>query len=293
MVVQSGGISVTIGYSEIQLLTANGVAANQEGNDTFDVMSTSAASTLDAGNGRAVLNVYASANSNGSPVLNAPVSFVGGTGQDAVNVFGPASGTNTVVLAAESILGGQLRSALVGDGLQLQYSAPAPANGTTPPSLGFKFDTGAGDSSVFVLGTVYNTIVQTGAGINSVGMGGYGAGVSAPSIPILGESSSILAVTQALAASINGSLGAVSQGQSSMAVAAPETLAAFNQPIAIAGGSGTTSLLIDDHADTNLTFPILDTGTISQLAAAGGATIPFSGIDAMTIDLALAAASSR
>jgi len=285
VVVQSGATTATIGYSDIQFLTANGVAANQGGNDTFDVLTTSAATTLDAGNGSAVLNVDASANSNGSPILNAPVSFVGGTGQDAVNVFGPSSGDNRIVIAGESIQAGQLRSVLVGDGLQLQYSAPAPAAAATPPSLDFTLDTGSGNSNVFVLGTVFRTMIQTGAGVNTVALGGYGADVMAPSIPILAESPAILAVTQALAANINGSVGSDIQGNASIAVTAPETLAAFTQAIAIAGGTGATSLLIDDHADSNLTFPVLGAGTISQLATAGAATIPFSGIDAMTIDL--------
>ena len=87
VVTQVGASPVTINYSDIQALNLN-VPANQGDNDTFNVTSTSAATTIDGGPGNDTLNLYASP--NGSAVLNAPVIFAGGAGSNTVNVFGSA-----------------------------------------------------------------------------------------------------------------------------------------------------------------------------------------------------------
>ncbi len=105
--IQVGGSTVksTITYSDIQLMAVNYpnpvVTGSQGGNDTFTVNGTSAATTLDCGPGNDVLNLHASVQNN-AVVLNAPVDFVGGAGQNTVNVFGASIG-DTIVMADESI----------------------------------------------------------------------------------------------------------------------------------------------------------------------------------------------
>ena len=86
---QVGSEPVTINYSGIALLTINGDAANQGGNDTFVVNGTSAATTLQGGPGNDTVDLSAAVDGNNDPVLDVPVTFLAGNGQDAVNVTGP------------------------------------------------------------------------------------------------------------------------------------------------------------------------------------------------------------
>src|SRR5262249_38546063 len=123
---QVGASPVTISYSDIQALNLNSVPANQGGNDTFNVTSTTAATTIDGGTGHAALNVSATVAPDGSPVLNAPLTFVGGSGDTRINVSDNGSG-DTIVMANEPVQAGQAVAAVVGAGLQLQYSAPLAA----------------------------------------------------------------------------------------------------------------------------------------------------------------------
>ncbi len=285
VVVQSGNLSETINYVGVQLLTVNDAAFTQGDNDTFDVLSTTAATTLDAGPGAAVVNLYASTDSLGSPALNAPVTFQGGAGAVSINVFGPAAGDNAIVLAGAGDANGRLTSALVGDGLQCQYSAPATLLGATATSVGVIFSSGGGLSDIYVLGTLFDTTVQTGAGADLVSLGGYGPGVLVgPAIPILDESalSSVAMVTQTITQEIGASFD---PANSTLTVPAEETFGDFKQPITIAGGSTKTTLAIDDSLDTSQYDLLLTPTSLLGIPSEGVNTVPFTGIGAMTVDL--------
>ena len=264
MLTQTGGSPAIINYSDIQFLSVNDVTTNQGGNDTFDVTGTSAATTLDGGPGSDTLNLDAGTQKNGTPVLNAPLSFQAGPGRDSLNVYGPASGNDSIMLANEPAQNGRDVAALLGDCLQLQYSVPI----TATPLLNVTLAIGGADTAVDVLGTLFNTTIEPGSGTNIVNLGGYGPGAADQSVAVLNASSSpIGSVTQALAAAIGSSVSLGAQGNAAIGVPNDETLAHFEQPIAIAGGSGQTHLTIDDSADRNLLFPALTATNISGVGA--------------------------
>ena len=156
-----GASPVTINYSDIQALNLN-VPANQGGDDTFNVTSTSAATTIDGGNGDDILNVSSTVASNGSTVLNAPLTFVGGTGSNVVNVLDDGSG-DTIVMADGPIQAGQAVAAVVGAGLQLQVNIPVAA----VSAVDFNLKTGAGNTA-YVLGTQFTTTIQAGSGNSAI-----------------------------------------------------------------------------------------------------------------------------
>ena len=173
--IQVGGSTVksTITYSDIQLMAVNYpnpvVTGSQGGNDTFTVNGTSAATTLDCGPGNDVLNLHASVQNN-AVVLNAPVDFVGGAGQNTVNVFGASIG-DTIVMADESIQVVQGAAAYVaavwGAGLQLTYSNP------TEAALDFNLQTGTGTNTAYVLGTQFSTTINaSSATTTNINLGG-------------------------------------------------------------------------------------------------------------------------
>src|SRR5262249_652762 len=126
---QVGGAPVTIKYSGIQAMEINGNTANQGGNDTFDVTGTSATlgTTLDAGPGNATLNLRAGPTGSASP--NPPGLFIGGTGQNAVNVFGSgqtnaAGQDDPIVMVNQPISNNQYVAEVAGEGLDLTYRNP-------------------------------------------------------------------------------------------------------------------------------------------------------------------------
>ena len=295
--IQTAGSTVTnnITYSDIQLMAVNYpnpiVTGSQGGNDTFDVTGTSAATTLDCGPGNDILNLSATAG-----VLNAPVDFIGGAGTNAVNVYGTGTG-DTIVMANEPIQSNQDVAALVGAGLQLTYSDPEPA-GPAAPALNFTLNTGAGNSIVAVLGTLFPTTIQTGSGTDKVELGGYGPGIMMPELPLDDAGpvpnaaiSQTFAATTALSANVldKGTLGTNGIGSLYLQIQAPETLAGFKQAIAITGGSMGTKLAVDDSADTQAEDPVLTATSIVGLGEyepqGGPDTITFAGIGAMTVDL--------
>ncbi len=269
---QLAGSPVTINYAAIETMAIYG----NNDNDTFNVQSTSATTTIDSGDGNNTLNLYASVQ-NGSTVLNAPVFFVGGTGNNAVNVFGTGH-SDTIVLANESVQSGSDVAALVGAGLQLQYSNPV---GTITPALNFTLNTntngGNSSSSVYVLGTVFTTTIKTGAGSNSIYLGGTSSTLQ---VPVAGGIATFtkfetLADGTTQVTAINGINETIKSG--------------FDQAIAIDGAAGTNFLSIDASGDANTLFPVLTATTISAIGenepVPGTPSIHFTGISSMAIDL--------
>src|SRR5262249_25744462 len=146
------------------------------------------------------------------------------------------------------------------------------------------------------LGTRLDTTIQGGSGQSTISLGGYGPTVAAPAIPLLPAPAPVLAITQALAGEIGGAVSTDPQGNPSMTISAPETLASFNGPIAIAGGWSTPSasgpsLILDDSQDANSPDLLLGATSMSGFSSPGAGTIPFSGIRTMTVDAGLTASA--
>ncbi len=294
-VVPTGGASVNIPFTNIENVAVNYsqfpiVANSQGGNDTFNVYGTGATTTLDGGPDSDTVNLFA-ARSAGSDVLNSPVDFVGGTGNSTINVHGAGAGDMFVMENEPFGSTAEVEqdvALLVGAGLQFTYSNPAPVSPASPPALNFNLDTQGGNSTVYVLGTMFPTTIQTVGGDNTIELGGYGLGTAAPELPL--QPSVPVATTQALAFAVNGTLSA---NNSELVIPEPESLSGFDnadwsgfqQAINIEGGSGTTVLGVDDSADTQPRFATLDATTITGLGQSALVPITFTGISQMTIDL--------
>ena len=165
----------------------------------------------------------------------------------------------------------------MGAGFQFQYEDP---NGT----LAVAVNTGASGDTVDVLGTAFATTVQTGSGTNTVNLGSFGYDSTGKRITTLGasipaESADVAAVSQAIATAIGASL---SNNMIALA-SSPGTLAGFKVPIAVAGGTGTSTLVIDDSQDPDNVYPTLTPSNISGLNSPAASTIPFSGISQMAL----------
>ena len=78
-----GGIGSPVNYSDLDFLTINGIS----GNDTFDVRSTSAATTINTGTGINTVNVGSIAPVNGGIVdgIQGALTIVG-NGSDVLNI---------------------------------------------------------------------------------------------------------------------------------------------------------------------------------------------------------------
>ena len=259
--------------------------ANQGGNDTFDVTSTSAATTSAGGNGNDTLNVSSTV-ASGATVSNAPLTFVGGSGDTSINVSDDGSG-DTIVMANEPIQAGQAVAAVVGAGLQLQYSIPLAA----APDVIFTLNMGSGgNNTAYVLGTQFPTTIQAGSGTNTVDLGGVPPAIGLDDNgPVAGATP---ATTFPATLTLSGALGATltnpSSGGLTLQVPPNETLAGFNQAITIEGGAGTT-LSVDDAGDSQFRYPILSAGSIVGIGEPepqpGQPTIQFAGIGAMNLAL--------
>ena len=277
----------TINYLDIQLLDVDNPSASPGGNDTFTVMSTTAATTLDGGPGTNGVNLYAS--STGSAAPNAPVMFNEGPGQNFVNVFGSGqtnSGTDDPIVLASTIPQptDQSVAAVVGQGLQFTIANPV-ANIATS-TLAFMLDTDGGNNSAYVLGTAFPTTIVTGSGSNTINLGGAPPALSIVDQGPVPASGTSLATLFPSPTELATDLGAISSpgtaGLLSLQIPPQQTLADFAAPINIDGDS-TATLTVDDSADSESKSALLTTSSITGLGETG--TITFWNLSAMNVDL--------
>ena len=249
--VQTPQGSAQINYAHVESLTIDSKpTAHLGGNDTFTVNGTSASllTTIETGDGNDALVVNASVQT-GATVQNTPLLFVGGAGINTVQVNGTGTG-DQIVLANEALA--EHGADVVGAGLQLQYED---ASQLTLNTLG-------GNSTVYVLGTRVPTTIQTGAGNNTVDLGGNLATNPTITVPAAGGSQSFTA---------------------------PETLDGFEQTLTFQGGAGTNALNVDDRNDQSARYPVLDTNTLLGLGETqpqpGVPSLMFTGVTGMTVSL--------
>ena len=210
--------------------------------------------------------------SQGSPVLETPVTFLAGSGNDTIDINGPASGGGTIIVTGTNVSG---QAAVVGAGLQLLYT-------DTTGTLGLAVNTGTSNDTVDVLSTAFHTLVETGTGKSTVNLGGFGytAGgvrLTSQTAPIpSGEVGDVAAASATLVTAIPN---ASSSGATITLSSPPGTLAGFGGPISVAGGSGTSTLVIDDSQDTSYRSPMLTASGLTGLGTTpDSSNVPFTGI---------------